>query len=64
MGDTDRVNAIRLLPRVKGSWTGGHKFNVRGERINGNLRDFLITQTFIVYRLSNERLAEGVSRVQ
>lgn len=59
MRGMDRVNAPSLLPRVGESRTGGHRFKLRGERINGKLRSSnLFTQRMV--HMWNELLEEVV----
>ena len=47
MRGMDRVNVLCLFPRVGDSRTRGHRFKLRGERINGNLRSNCFTQRVV-----------------
>ena len=61
MRGMDRVNALSLFPGVGESRTRGHRFKLRGERINGNLRSNCFTQRVVRlwYRLPEEVVEAG-----
>ena len=47
MRGMDRVDSLKLFPRVKESITRGHKFKVRGARFKGDVRGKFFTRRVV-----------------